>query len=379
LSTLPTPLYPLYQKAFHFSQIVLTIIYAVYVVGTVATMFFLGRLSDQVGRRPVVLIALAIAAAAALVFLFAQGTWWLFPARILSGLGIALVSGAATAWVVESEPDADKAAATQLAIGANFLGLGIGPLLAGILAQYVAGPLRLAYLVFLIALVPVTLVVWKTEETLSETRSLGEASLAPRLGVPREIVGAFIPAAIAAFATFAVLGFFAALAPTLLESALQNKNHAVAGAIVAELFFTGTFAIALTPRLQSHRGLLIALIALLPSLGLVVAAETARSMSMLLVGAAMSGIATGLGYRCSLQKVNESAPGDKRSEVVSAYLIASYAGISLPVIGIGLLAKVTKPATADALFAAFIALLTVFALIVEWKVGKSAIQIANRR
>ena len=56
LSTLPTPLYPLYQNAFHFSQILLTIIYAVYVVGTVATMFFLGRLSDQVGRRPVVLI-----------------------------------------------------------------------------------------------------------------------------------------------------------------------------------------------------------------------------------------------------------------------------------------------------------------------------------
>jgi len=105
LSTLPTPLYTTYQKAFHFSQIMLTVIYAVYVVGTVATMFFLGRLSDQVGRRPVVLISLGIAAGGALLFVFAQSTWWLFPARILSGLGIALVSGAATAWITESEPE----------------------------------------------------------------------------------------------------------------------------------------------------------------------------------------------------------------------------------------------------------------------------------
>ena len=97
LSTLPTPLYPIYEQAFHFSQIMLTVIYAVYVVGTVTAMFFFGRLSDQVGRRVVVLMSLGIAAASALVFVFAQATWWLFPARILSGLGIALVSGATTA------------------------------------------------------------------------------------------------------------------------------------------------------------------------------------------------------------------------------------------------------------------------------------------
>ncbi|HVI77321.1 MAG TPA: hypothetical protein VM715_04015 [Candidatus Acidoferrum sp.] len=112
----------------------------------------------------------------------------------------------------------------------------------------------------------------------------------------------------------------------------------------------------------------------LPSLGFVVAAETARSMSMLLIGTAVGAIATGLGYRCSLQKVNESAPKNKRSEIVSAYLIACYAGISLPVIGIVLLAKATGPVIADLIFAAFIGLLSVFALLVEWKLGKAATQ-----
>ena len=191
--------------------------------------------------------------------------------------------------------------------------------------------------------------------------------------------GVFVPAAVGAFATFAVLGFYTALVPTLLEKALQNKNHATAGGIVGELFVAGTIAIALTPRLPPHRGLLIALIALLPSLGLLVAAEIARSMWILLIGTAVGGIATGLGCRCSLQKVNESAPEDKRSEVVSAYLIVCYAGISLPVIGVALLAKATGPLIADAIFAAFIGLLAVLALIVEWKVGKSRTQNSNRR
>src|SRR5207247_11148493 len=79
LSTLPTPLYVIYRQTFQFSQIMLTVIYAVYVVGTVTTMFFLGRLSDQIGRRPVVLISLGIAAAGAVSVIFAQTIWCLFP------------------------------------------------------------------------------------------------------------------------------------------------------------------------------------------------------------------------------------------------------------------------------------------------------------
>jgi len=123
LSTLPTPLYVLYRQAFHFSRVMLTVIYAIYVVGSVLTLFFLGRLSDQIGRRPVVLMSLGIAALGAFLFLAAQGTGWLFPARIFSGLGRALVSGAATAWIIEAEPRDDNPRAPQWAIGANFLGL----------------------------------------------------------------------------------------------------------------------------------------------------------------------------------------------------------------------------------------------------------------
>jgi MFS family permease len=107
-------------------------------------------------------------------FICAQNIWWLFPARIFSGLGIALVSGAATAWVAELELQHDNAAATQVAIGANFLGLGLGPLLAGVLGQYAPWPLRLSLVAFLFLLLPVAVLVSRAEETLDKTKSLGE-------------------------------------------------------------------------------------------------------------------------------------------------------------------------------------------------------------
>lgn len=363
LSTLPTPLYVLYRDAFHFSQIMLTLVYAVYVVGTTAAMFFLGRLSDQIGRRPVLLVSLGIGAAGALLFVFAASTVWLFPARILSGLAIALASGAATAWIIELHPRQDKAAGTQLAIAANLAGLGLGCLLAGLLAQYGPWPLRLPYLVFLALLAPILLLVTRTEPTVRDAKPLGEASLRPRLGVPQQIRGAFIGPALGAVAVFSVLGFYSALTPTLLSEALRNPNHAAAGGIVGELFFVGVFTVAVTRQLASKRGLMLSLGLLLPSIALLFVCEVLRSMPVLLIGTAIAGAATGLGYRCGLQLVNEIAPENQRAEVVSSYLIFCYGGISLPVIGVGLVSQASGALIADGIFAAVIAALAVIAAV----------------
>src|SRR5438067_2964632 len=369
LSTLPTPIYVIYGQQFRFSEIVLTLIYAAYVIGTVATMFFLGRLSDQVGRRPVVLISLGIGAAGAIIFLFANTTAWLFPARILSGLAIALASGASAAWIVELQKQQDKTFASQITIGANLLGLGVGPLIAGLLAQYAPYPLRLCYIVFLALVVPTAVLIWTSHEPLDNRASLSNASVRPRLGVPPEIRAQFISPGIAAFITFSVLGFYAALLPSLLAQSLQINDHAVAGIIVAGLFFVGTGTVGFTGKLKSWTGILLSLILFVPSLALLVWAEAARSMWILLAGTAVTGIAAGFGYRFSLQVVNEIAPENRRSEVVSSYLIACYCGVSLPVIGIGLVSQASSVFVADTIFAVFISLLAVLALAFQLKIS----------
>ena len=370
LSTLPTPLYVVYRQAFHFSQITLTLVFAAYVIGTIATMFFLGRLSDQIGRRPVVLISLGIAALGAIVFLCAGNTAMLFPGRILSGLAIALASGASAAWILELEPQRDPTKATQVTIAANIFGLGVGPLVSGLLAQYAPAPLRLSYVVFLFLLAPVAFLVWKSQETMRDRESIEQVSLWPRLGIPRKIRGRFVSPAIAAFSIFSVLGFYSGLIPSLLSETLQNKNHAVAGLVVAELFFVGTLAVVCTPALKARTGLFLSLVLLIPSVGLLVAAKVFHSMTILLIGTGIGGLATGTGYRSSLQVVNEMAPRDQRAELVSSYLIACYCGISLPVIGIGFLAQSTSPLVADSIFGVIIALLAIVAVFVEIKQGR---------
>jgi len=367
LSTIPTPLYSIYQQHFHFSKVVLTLIFAVYVIGTVAAMFFLGRLSDQVGRRPVVLWALFIGAIDALVFLAANGTAWLFAARILSGLAIALSAGASTAWIVELEPQHDKARATRVAMGVNLAGLGLGSLCAGLLAQYVPDGMKMVFLCYLILLQFTAVIIATCPRTILNPRPLREVSLRPRFGIPREIRSRFVAPAVAAFATLSVIGFYSGLIPELLTRVFGEVNHALAGGVVAGLFFVGVCSVVVTASLDSRTGLLASLGFLVPGIGLLALAELLKSFSLLILGTIVAGLATGPAFLFSLRAVNEMSPADRRAEVVSSYLIVCYCGNSLPVIGIGLLARATTARLADFVFAGVIVLLALIAFIVEWK------------
>ncbi len=360
-STLITPLYAPYRHAFGFSEITLTLIYAVYVVGNVVALFFFGRLSDSIGRRTVALPALGLIAGSMLIFLFAQSTTSLFAARALSGLGIGLATGTATAWLADLYTG-DEKRATLLASGANAVGVAVGPLVAGAIAQYTNAPLRWPFIAYIPLLVAAAVLVARSTENVAERKAV---SLRPRIGVPQEIRPKFVAPAIAAFGSFALIGYYASLIPTLLAQEMHETNDLVAGAIVSELFAAMAIVIAITRGLTSRCAMLGALWLLLPSVGLLLLAQSARSIELLLVAGACGGIAAGIGYRGSLQVVNEIAPSDRRAEVVSAYLIACFVGNSLPVIGIGFIAAASNSMTASLTFGATIAAFATVALFFE--------------
>lgn len=363
LSTVPTPLYVIYRDRLGFSGVTLTLIYAAYVIGSLGAMFFLGRLSDQIGRRPVVLASLVAGVVAVVLFMFADATPWLFAARIVSGFAIALASGASTAWIVESHV-AGRRQATRIAIGANLLGLAIGPLLAGVLAQYEPAPLRLVYVVMLLLLISALVAAWFAAETVRERKPLNETKVSPRFGVPREIRAQFLVPAIGAFATFAVLGFYAALVPSLLSEALHQPNKAVAGGVAGGMFLVAAVTVALVD-LPPLAGVIGGLVLLIPGMAMMVLAEHVRSMAWLIVASVVIGVASGLGYRSGLEMVNEMSPDDRRSELVSGYLIVCYGAISVPVIGIGLVTAASSALLADTIFGVAVAVLAVAALVIE--------------
>jgi len=358
---LPTPLYPLYRQAFGFSKVTLTLIYAVYVLGNLVALLFFGRLSDQIGRRIVSLPAVGFGIVSAAVFAAAASTPWLFAARALTGFSTGLASGTATAWIAELYAGARQGAAARIAAGANFFGCAAGPLLGGLLAQFSGRPLQLPFYVYLVLLFAVGIAILFAPETVAKPKHPSEVSLRPRLGVPRNIWLPFVSPAVTGFATFALIGFYSALIPSLLADSLHSSAPTISGAVVCELFGVAAITIISTGRLKSQAAMFGALALLLPSVWLLVGAEMARSLPGLLFAAGIGGIAGGLGYRGSLEVINRIAPADRKSEVVSSYLIALFAGNSIPVIGVGVLSAVVTPLFAHVTFAAVITALAAIA------------------
>jgi MFS family permease len=361
-STILTPLYPTYRREFHFSELIVTAVYAVYVIGNLAVLFFFGRLSDQIGRRRTVLIALALTCGSTLLFLFAGSAMWLFPARILNGFAAGLGAGALTAWIAELEPRSDRGRAARVASAFNVGGLAFGALLAGTLAQFAPWPLRTSYVVFLLLLGVMIVLLWSARETVAEpVRTARELSLRPRIGVPRELRWAFVAPAAIAFTAFALGGFYAALAPELLVRSLHHREPLLIGGIVA-LFLACGAATVLLERTRDSRAAIIAALALLwAGLCLLMLAEALRSMTLLVLASILTGASMALGYRGSLQIINEIAPEHQRAELVSSYLLVCYSANSLPVIGVGLLSLLVSIATAHRVFAAVLVALATLA------------------
>lgn len=361
-STLITPLYSLYQESFGFSEITLTLVYAVYVVGNVIALLIFGRLSDQIGRRRVAIPAVALAAAGTLLFLFARSTAWLVLARVLSGLAVGCSAGTATAWIADLLGAGQPRRASSLAASANFAGIAIGPLIAGALVQYTRYPLQLPYVVYLVVLAAAAIGAITTRETVAR-RPLRQISLRPRIGVPRELRARFVAPAVTGFATFALVGFYAALVPSLVHDALGEHNRAIGAAVVAALFVAATVVVPFTARLASRTAMRAGLALLIPSAGLLVLAQLLQVLGVLLAASVLGGVACALAYRGSLQLTTESAPDDRRAEVVSTYYVVGFVGNAVPVVGVGLMARVAGSMAADAVFGAVIAVFAVVALV----------------
>jgi MFS family permease len=362
LSTLITPLYLIYQQQFGFSQIILTLIYAAYAIGNLAALLFFGRLSDRIGRRPIALSAIATLIIAALVFLFANGIAALYIGRILSGVGIGIASGTGNAWLAELVDSEDKTRAAIVGTSTNFLGLGLAALLSGLLAQYAPWPLQLSFIVYLVLLFATAALIWFTTETVGHPDA-SRLDIRPRLSLPREIRAQFVAPAITGFGLMALVGFYAALMPAILSHDLQIKNHAAAGALLFELATVVAVVIIATRTLASRTSMLWSLAVMIPAAAAVVAAQVSASLWVMLAATAVVAVSVGLGYRGSLQVVNQIAPADKRAAVVSSYFVCCFIGNALPVIGVGVLSSLTNTTVADIAFSCMIAAFAVIALI----------------
>jgi MFS family permease len=366
-SMLVTPLYPTYQQLFGFSELTLTLVYSAYVLGNLATLLFLGQISDTRGRRPVVVIAIGIAIIGTLVFMFARSAAWLACGRALSGAAVGLASGTAAAWLADLYPREARPRAATLAVAANMIGLALGALLSGLLSEYAPWPLKFSYIVYIALLAFLGLLVRVPPETMKRADGVSSHSavaLRPGIGVPPQIRSSFFPPAATLFSSMALLGFYGALIPGILKTDLHQSSPAVGGAVIFELTFICALTVYVTRNVGNRRAMLAGLLLLVPCLALLIGAQAAKSMPVLIAGTTLAAVATAFSYRGSLQMINQIAPPDRRGEIVSAYLLCGFAGNSIPVIGVGVLSKIMSLLHASMVFACVIALLSVAGLII---------------
>jgi MFS family permease len=360
--TLPIPLYVIYEKKLGFGPLGVTVVFAAYVIGTLVSLLALGDLSDHIGRRKVLAMGVACAAVSTVVFLIATGIGMLIAARIISGLAAGFVTGTATAALAELQPRGDPLAAAVVASGSNQTGLGLGALVAGVFAEYVAMPTRGAFWAYLGVCALAVAALAAIPETVRQPDNV--ISFRPRLGVPAAMRAVMLGACLGIFAAFSVLGFFSSLVPTFLHGTLGVHNLALIGATVFLIFITSAISQALSARLPARRSVGGGLPLLLASLAALESALFARALWLFLAGTIVGGVATGLIFRGGLSELNRLAEPRHRAAVVSTFFAAAYLGLGLVPVVTGLIGQLTDPVDASAYTSALAGALVLVAITV---------------
>jgi len=239
-------------------------VFAVYTAGVLAALLLAGRSSDEVGRRPVLAAALSFSALSSVVYILAPSFGWLFVGRVLSGLSAGLVTGTATAALTESGTNARRS--SRVATAANIGGPALGPLVAGLFAEYGPNPTVLVFEVYLGILALAAVALLLVPETVVERKPLSLRFQG--LGIPEAGRSEYLAAGLAGFAAWSLLGLFSALAPSFLGQVLHEVNHAVEGAVVFALYASATLTQLLVARFDSRPVVLFGLATFLVALAM---------------------------------------------------------------------------------------------------------------
>jgi MFS family permease len=337
-SAVPTPLYTIYQQRDHFSTLMVTVVYAVYAVGVIGSLFLGGHVSDWVGRRRVLVPAITVNVLSAVLFLVVPSLAGLIVARIVSGVSIGLTTGTATAYLAELHLGAGGSPTGRrpqiVATAANLGGIGVGPLGAGLLAQFLPSPLVIPYLVFGGALVVLALLVAFAPET-ADRPDPRPAWRPQRVAIPAHARGTFYAATGAAAAAFAVYGVFNSLMPAFLAGTMHETSYAVAGAVAFSAFAAGGCAQILLGTASTATTLRVSIPVLFAGLALFTIGMWLPSLPVFIIGGIVTGAGGGLVFRGSLVAAASTAEPKSRAEVLAGFFLGAYIGLSVPVIALG--------------------------------------------
>jgi MFS family permease len=358
----PSPLYGTYRELWGFSPVVLTLIYATYAFGVLAALLLAGRLSDEIGRRPVLITALATLMATSVLFMLADSTAWLFVARGIQGLATGLALGAASAALLDLHPKRNPSAVglTNGVVSAG--GMGLGVLVSAFLVQLAPAPRVLPFVVlfvlFAIAFAGALLMPEPVE-------AAGRPRLTPqRPSIPPMVRRPFFLAALAVISSWSIGGLFISLGPALAAQLLHTDNHLVTGLGVFALAGSGAVAQLVFGRTAPWAGTAVGSLALATGMVAIVIGASTETTALYWLGAVVGGGGFGVAFLGGLRALSAAIPPQHRAEVMSAFYVVAYLAISLPAILAGVL---VTPLGLESTFEIFGSVIAALALAVAFE------------
>nr|WP_288355662.1 MFS transporter [uncultured Pseudomonas sp.] len=331
-SAAPTPLYASYQQAWGFSTFWLTWVFAVYAFALLGALLVGGRLSDHLGRRPVILGALALEAVSMLMFHQAQGLSDLVIARTLQGFA----TGVATSALGAALLDADRERGPWLNSLAPLLGMAGGALGCGLLVEFAPAPLQLVYRLFLLLFVMQGLLLLRLPDLLSRRPGL-LAALRPQLAVPpqaRAVLWRVLPLELA---VWAVGGFYLSLMPGLIKTATGTSSILIGGGVVAGLTLSGAASLHGLRLWPAGRLLRLGAGTLVAGPVLLWLAVVSGELGLFAVGTVVTGVGFGSGFLGATRSVLPLAEPAQRAGLLAAFYVLSYLAFCLPALAVSAL------------------------------------------
>jgi MFS family permease len=337
VATLPSPLYGLYRIRDHLSALTITVVFAIFAGGTIAVLQRDSSIAARIGRRGTMIGAVITMMVAVGVLAAWQALPGLLIGRLITGMSVGLAAGTAITYLVElslrADPTASPVRARTIGTSVTVGALGVGPLIAGCLAQWVAQPLTVPYLVF-IALGVIALIGLRAAPETG-TPGAGAPATGRKAAGPGRKVRLPVPAAAGTLAAFSANGLFAGLSGLFLATTLHHPSHALSGAALFLLFACGVLSQLVT--LPASRVLALGTVSMLAGLVLLVVSVRLASpnLAMFLIAGALIGAGSGAVFKGTTGIVLEKSPPESRVAMTSDLLIALYVGLAVPVIGAG--------------------------------------------
>ncbi len=334
-SITPTPLYHAYSVLWRFSPLTLTLIYATYAFGVLASLLLVGGVSDEVGRRPVLLVSLGGLIGATVLFLLADSAAWLFAARAIQGVSTGAALSAASAALLDLHPRRDPAAAGLTNGVAATAGIGLGILVSSSLVRIGWEPRVLPYaLVLVLAAIAFAGAYWMPEPVRERS---GLRLTVERPKVPAVVRPQFLLAGLAVLSSWSIAALFFSLGPQLALQLFHSTDVIVSGIGIGPLAGSATLAQLLTARTTPWVAASTGSIALAAGMGLIVVAAATDSSVTYLVGSVVGGAGFGAAFLGGLRALVAAIPPEQRAAVMAAFFVVAYASLSVPAVLAGVL------------------------------------------